>query len=199
MALTDKLTAIGDAIRGKTGSTDLLTLDGMAAAIAGIETGGGGGDGLVYDMGEFVLDADTVSGNTISVPHNLGASPEFICVWTDNWAGLTSDEPVTYGDAKPTAVGFVWLEEITGMVFRASSVASGTPMCLAFTITNGDYRVGGALPTSAAYGVLDGFVSKTAFSPPTYGINGARYRAGVTYKYFVTKAWWSVGGVASAE
>lgn len=43
MALTDKLTAIADAIRGKTGGTDPLTLDGMATAIAGIEAGGGGG------------------------------------------------------------------------------------------------------------------------------------------------------------
>lgn len=41
MALTDKLTAIGDAIRDKTGSTDLLTLDAMPTAISGIETGGG--------------------------------------------------------------------------------------------------------------------------------------------------------------
>ena len=41
MALTNKLTAIGDAIRGKTGGTELLTLDGMVTAINGISTGGG--------------------------------------------------------------------------------------------------------------------------------------------------------------
>ena len=41
MALTDKLTAIADAIRGKTGGTDAMTLDAMAQAIASIETGGG--------------------------------------------------------------------------------------------------------------------------------------------------------------
>lgn len=40
MALTDKLTAIGNAIRSKTGETELLTLDAMPAAIQGIETGG---------------------------------------------------------------------------------------------------------------------------------------------------------------
>ena len=44
MALTDKLTAIGDAIRDKTGSTALLTLDAMPTAISGIETGGGSAD-----------------------------------------------------------------------------------------------------------------------------------------------------------
>jgi hypothetical protein len=41
MALIEKLNAIGDAIRGKTGGTDKLTLAQMAEAIAGIQTGGG--------------------------------------------------------------------------------------------------------------------------------------------------------------
>lgn len=34
-----KLTAIADAIRGKTGKTDALTLDAMPTEIVGIETG----------------------------------------------------------------------------------------------------------------------------------------------------------------
>lgn len=41
MALTDKLIAIGDAIRTKTGATETMTLDQMANAISEIETGGG--------------------------------------------------------------------------------------------------------------------------------------------------------------
>jgi hypothetical protein len=41
MALTDKLTAIGDAIREQTGSSELMTLDAMPAAIRGISGGGG--------------------------------------------------------------------------------------------------------------------------------------------------------------
>ena len=44
MALTDKLSSIADAIRDKTGKTELLTLDQMPTEIAGIETGGGGSD-----------------------------------------------------------------------------------------------------------------------------------------------------------
>ena len=43
MALTDKLTAIADAIRGKTGGTQEMTLEQMAQAIAALEVGGGGG------------------------------------------------------------------------------------------------------------------------------------------------------------
>ena len=38
MALTDKLTAIGNAIRAKTGDTAMLTLDEMPTAIAGISS-----------------------------------------------------------------------------------------------------------------------------------------------------------------
>lgn len=41
MALTEKLTAIADAIRGKTGKTEGLTLTQMAAEIAEMEVGGG--------------------------------------------------------------------------------------------------------------------------------------------------------------
>ena len=39
MALTDKLTAIADAIRSKTGSTEPMTLEEMATTIANITTG----------------------------------------------------------------------------------------------------------------------------------------------------------------
>lgn len=54
MALTDKLTAIADAIRTKTGGTDPLTLVGMAEAIAGISSGGSsGGDGVTVT--EYVV------------------------------------------------------------------------------------------------------------------------------------------------
>lgn len=44
MALTDKLTAIAEAIRSKTGKTDSMTLDEMPTEIESIQTGGGGGE-----------------------------------------------------------------------------------------------------------------------------------------------------------
>lgn len=67
MALTDKLTNIADAIRGKTGGTDPLTLDEMAASIAGIETGGGdtsNEDGLITrTLAEYSNDRVTTIGS----------------------------------------------------------------------------------------------------------------------------------------
>lgn len=70
MALTNKLTAIGDAIRAKTGSTEKLTLDGMASAIAGISTGGGEffvqsfnqPTGRVLDFSGYTTDIKNVIG-----------------------------------------------------------------------------------------------------------------------------------------
>lgn len=58
MALTDKLTAIADAIRSKTGGTDKLTLDQMPTEIAGLETGGGSGG---EELARSIIDR-SVSG-----------------------------------------------------------------------------------------------------------------------------------------
>ena len=61
--LVTKLTAIADAIRGKTGKSDGLTLDQMATEIAGIEAGGGGGDiGAVKFIDvDITVDASTTT------------------------------------------------------------------------------------------------------------------------------------------
>ena len=57
MALINKLGAIGNAIREKTGSTELLTLDAMPAKILSIETGGSGGGETLPE------EAFTITGN----------------------------------------------------------------------------------------------------------------------------------------
>ena len=51
MALTDKLTAIADAIRSKTGGTEPMTLDEMATAILNITTGSVPSDTITLDDG----------------------------------------------------------------------------------------------------------------------------------------------------
>lgn len=66
MALTNKLTAIADAIRGKTGKTAEMTLDQMASEIVGIETGSGGS--AVYS-GEFI-PAENLTTISIDIPGN---------------------------------------------------------------------------------------------------------------------------------
>lgn len=64
MAITDKLAAIADAIRSKTGKADALTLDQMPGEIERIQAGGGGGTGLTF--GE-----NTVTPSFLNVFHAL--------------------------------------------------------------------------------------------------------------------------------
>lgn len=69
MALTDKLKAIADAIRGKTGGTESLTLDQMVTEIAGIQSGGGNAAELIFEttfsVAESLVDANKTTVATI--------------------------------------------------------------------------------------------------------------------------------------
>ena len=77
MSVNEKMTAIADAIRGKTGGTDALTLDQMPEAIAGIESGGG----AKVATGSFTM-AET---STIfpEIVHNLGTTKIIALFWVD--------------------------------------------------------------------------------------------------------------------
>ena len=189
MALTDKLTAIADAIRSKGGTTDQLTLAGMVDAINAIQTGGG--DGLKYDIGEFVLDAD-VKFHDPSLPHNLGEIPEFVLVWTDDFAELSEGNPA----AQQCNLGYVWLKNLTGMLQRLTTTATGDSLTVDFNLLSGDYRIQPITPTSYLYLTKQPTAEYLGLNQ-TGGNN--YWRAGVTYKYFVSKAWWNTGGVANAE
>lgn len=172
-----------------TGNTDATLYDAVASLIAGFGTGGG--DGLKYDIGEFVLDAD-VKFLDPSLPHNLGEIPEFILVWTDDFAGLSEGNPA----AQQCNLGYVWLKNLTGMLQRLTTTATGDSLTVDFNLVSGDYRIQPIVPTSYAY---------LAKQPTAeyLGLNktggNSYWRAGVTYKYFVSKAWWNTGGVANAE
>lgn len=63
MALISKLESIGNAIREKTGKTELLTLDQMPIEIAAIETGGGGGEELPDEAFVFSGDCGGIFSN----------------------------------------------------------------------------------------------------------------------------------------
>ena len=64
MALINKLTAIGDAIREKTGNTNKMTLDEMASAITNISSGDAGGESANVETIPITLDC-TVDNHTI--------------------------------------------------------------------------------------------------------------------------------------
>lgn len=73
MALIDKLTAIGDAIREKEGSTDLIALNDMPSRIIDLPTGGGSGDVENDAVRQSYINSmkfnDNVAGSiTITIP-----------------------------------------------------------------------------------------------------------------------------------
>lgn len=191
-ALNAGMTSVADAIRAKTGKADMLAWpDGFTAAIA--EITGGGGAGLAYDMGEFVLDADTTATTSIYIAHNLGEKPGFILVWTDDYVGVTNPD-----EANATVLGFVWFNQIMGLKNWFTSNAKGEGTTVNFTQNKATDGMNVAKPTAGSYTLTSAGVSSESFkltkiSAQTY------WRAGTTYKYFVSKAWWNIGGVVSAE
>ena len=81
MALIDKLAAIADAVRGKTGDTALLTLDGMAAAISGISSGGLPAGIAECEVQTFTPEADTNEALTFSL--DMEEMPTHIMIAAD--------------------------------------------------------------------------------------------------------------------
>lgn len=94
MSINSKMTAIANAIRTKTGGTAKLSLDGMATAIAGIQTGGGGIELPSFlseiNFGTFRYNATTSS---VEVAHGLSGKPEGFAVWRGD---LASNPGVSY-------------------------------------------------------------------------------------------------------
>ena len=82
MALIEKLNAIGEAIRAKTGKTEGMTLDDMPLEIASIGGGGGGGSGAKIATGSFTQVSTGASTPTIT--HNLGTKKIICLCWIPN-------------------------------------------------------------------------------------------------------------------
>lgn len=178
---SDDLTAVANAIRTKGGTSGLLEFPGgFADAIAAIQAGGGEG-GLAYDMGEFMLETDT-SQRTIQ--HNLGTVPEFIIVWTDDFAenGNTSSVNV--------AVAMLYISNPWGLAQRLTSTADAKfPFNFYGSLDIGSKRLSIGSGSSSAYGIQNP-PTETQFELPVPGNTVIRWRAGVTYKFFVSEAPW---------
>ena len=185
-----QLNALLNQANNTTGKTDANLTAAIASLVAGFGQGGSGG-GLAYDMGEFVLEADTMG--LIYISHNLGEKPGFILVWTDDYGGVTNPD-TSYG----TSLGFVWFDQIMGLENWLTSNRKGEGTTVNFMQNKAADGMNVMKPTSRTYTLTSEQVSSESFkltkiSPSSY------WRAGTTYKYFVSKAWWNIGGVASAE
>ena len=75
MALIEKLTAIADAIRSKTGGTGELTLEQMATEIEGISTGGGAVSVPTKDVNFYDYDGTCLHSYTVAEAQALSELP----------------------------------------------------------------------------------------------------------------------------
>ena len=188
MALIDKLTAIADAIRGKTGKTDGLTLDQMAAEITGIEAGGGGGGiGAVKFVDEDITIAEstttavTYTIDGVAIP-TLQANPN---KWT------------TYS-GREVYVCFITPKEVAGEYVKADNAVSSA-MFLLFGHTNygqtlvkgvSQYGGGGSsLKTGVGFSVDIGVTSNVTNGVPQTSVN---VKAQTVSGYFVPEGVYNV-------
>lgn len=108
MALIEKLNAIGDAIRGKTGKTDKLTLDQMPTEIASIETGGG------TVPADPIIEALSVTENgTYTAPDGV-----------DGYSPVTVNVPIPDGYIKPNGTLNIDKNGTYDVTEKASAVVS---------------------------------------------------------------------------
>lgn len=181
MALIDKLTNIADAIRGKTGGTDPLTLDAMAEAIGNIETGGGGSSGGasgIY-MAKVTL-AETV--NKFNVTHNLGTKDIlFALCFAEDLEGLTP--------ADRSIMANSWID--TNMTVRYGYNFGGGFLSY-WTYDPANSRAQPVTPNSGSY--WDVVVDENTFTFERGGVGS--YMPGLTYTIIImAKSAFSVTGV----
>lgn len=133
MALIEKLTAIGDAIREKGGTTELLTLDEMPVAIAAIQSGGGsGGDfepviltGITKQM--FKDDLSTGCYTTMLEKSD-------VLFETEN---ITTADEMFYGNTKVTKIPLAINFQKDGNISGMNMFYQNTALTSIGTINNG--------------------------------------------------------------
>ena len=154
MSVNSKLTAIADAIREKTGESGTLTLDGMAAAVAGIEAGGGN---YKVTHGSFTPSESTTIGNTgeYAITHGLGEKPSLFVLRAEG------------GNQKYSLRLYVIVDNANANYPYGHVVTATTTGGVSFTckgLTNGNAKAALGGDTVSIYG-LD---SNTILSTATY-------------------------------
>lgn len=167
MALIDKLTAIADAIRGKTGGTAPLTLDGMATAIAGIQTGGGA-SGIYMAK----ITPAEYSAKSFTITHNLGTTDIlYVALWAETLGGIT---PTT-----GTTLCKMWAK--SDIVTRRGG--NGFSNGYGWSVSNGYADT--SAPNTASYETLRIIDGNTIELPRTQSGSGTGLCVGVTYTIIV--------------
>lgn len=183
MSIYSKLSALLTAANTTTGESDTTLTDAVQTLIDGYGQGGGG---LKYKTGSFTLESDArelvSSGSGIS--HNLGVVPKCVIIWQTTYTD--SNIPTVQVNA-----GCTFFDRIMDFDERISSSGKTSDSFYAsFTIVaNTTVGISYTNPASQSYFPATKPTS-TEFYLYNTGTNN-RWRAGVSYHYFVSEAWWT--------
>ena len=179
--LDSDLTSVANAIRTKGGTSAALAFP--AEFVSAIKAISGGG-GLKYETGTFTLTSDATGGPVVWINHSLAEAPKFVMVWTEDFS--TSSPPSADLNA-----GYIYADGLVDMKQQYTSSQFGDYPLLVWAWINTSGCIGVASPGSSSYAF-------GATSQPTstqFALckrsNGSYWRAGVTYKYFVSEKWWT--------
>lgn len=184
MALTDKLSAIGDAIRAKTGKSGLITLDEMPIEIAGIQTGsadipfkfGGINAEKVSEYYEKWTLADT--SFEIGVSASTTAT-SILATTTNRYTNTTGSPTLAWGDDDCVVVqrGFVTPTHGSGATGKAQHINYAIVYVTHFSKRKTTDT--SANTTRQAYS-MSGYISKY------YNTSGTVTRAVANYGFYMT-------------
>ena len=130
MALTDKLAAIGDAIRSKTDTKDLIPLDKMPSMILDIQTGGGTvidaklGEITIKENGKYPASDNGYDGYSwvyVEVPTSGGTLPPEAYVISGDCASLFSNDR------------WKWYIDMLGSQIRTENLSNPQQMFSSYT------------------------------------------------------------------
>lgn len=160
--LDGALTGIADAIRSKTGGTEKLTMEGMAAAISGIQTGGGGGLELVYTGAFSITEVNTVNTQVDEATLQTGLTmPGGVALWC-----VIKCEKDTWDD---TSFKHIRARTQGPCIYRSGSVATNTSSGIIYTDDGNINGLSGGLWVSK---VTTGAASVTISTKYVGGIYG---------------------------
>ena len=177
--LDTDLASVADAIRAKTGGSGSLAFPaGFVSAIGAIAAGG-----IRCETGSFTLDEDTNARNVpIPIAHGLGAVPELVLVWTEDYSLDNLPEAALMG-------GFLMVPDLfCDLPQRLSSTANSDWTAYVPAVITAAGAVNLTVSNSNSYFPTDRKPTASAFYLPFQGAS-TYWRAGVTYRYFVAGGW----------
>ena len=158
MALTDKLTAIADAIRAKDGTTGTMTLAEMPDRIAAIQTSGGSSSASPKDVNFYDYDGTIVASYSLSEVQSLTALPDGPTHDGLTFQGWNYTMEKVKAFTRPMNVGAMYITDDgkTRLYIRIAAEGRMTvPLYISQTVANGvtiDWGDGSATQTLAGTG-----------------------------------------------